>query len=109
MTRSNTKELELHTTSCFVAYDADSGDILYVHEVISEGRSYDDKKPSVCTEDICQMASRDFEKRSIKAIELPQGVELRQEASYWVDPCSREIKELSMKETTFKDFLREAE
>lgn len=107
MTRSNIQELVVETSGCYVAYDADSGDILYIHEIMGELGTCSDSDEHVNCEAVRQLACRDFEKRSIKVIELAHGFELKQEAQYWVDPYTREIIELSVKEQTFRNFLRE--
>ncbi len=109
MTKSEIRDLVLETTSCFIAYDADSGDVLYIHESMSEPGPYETAGGVIDSEAIRQIASRDFEKRSIHVIEMPKGFEWKQGASYWVDPYCGELKELSAPVKTFREHLRQAD
>ncbi|MGB2693456.1 MAG: hypothetical protein WBC96_13265, partial [Thermodesulfobacteriota bacterium] len=64
MTKSNTEELEFESTSCFIAYDAQNGDVLYIHECMKQKGSYEGESDP--DEDmILQMARGDYGDRGI--------------------------------------------
>ena len=109
MTESKTRELEFETVTRFVAYDAHSGEVLSVHEVMSESGYYETSDCDTECEAIRYLVGRDFEKRSIKVKEMPKDTQLKQDVSYWVDPHCEEIKELSAPVKRFRDFITEEE
>jgi hypothetical protein len=107
MAKSKPNNLEFEKIKCFVAYDATSGEVLCVHEVMSES-GYSKPGDSVTdSEAIRKLASRDFEKRSIKVLELHKDFELKQDTAHWVDPHCGEIQELSAPVKSFREFVRQ--
>jgi hypothetical protein len=109
MTESKMSELEFETQKTFVAYDADSGEILSVHEVMSESGYSKAAGSETDCEAIRHIVGRDFERRSIEVMEIPKDVQFRQDASYWVDPLCGELKELSAPARRFREFIAEEE
>lgn len=109
MTESKIRELEFETQKTFVAYDADSGEILSVHEVMSEAGYSKAADSETDCEPIRNTVGRDFERRSIEVMEIPKDVQLKQGASYWVEPLCGELKELSALAKRFREFIAEEE
>lgn len=106
MTESANRELSLETIRRFVGYDTRSGEVVAVHELMSEAGAYADSDDSLDPESVRRMVLRDFEQRSIEVLEVPQDYELKPGASYWVDPVSGELMESSEVPVTLRNLIR---
>ncbi len=106
MTESDTRELSLETIRRFVAYDTNSGEVVAVHEIMSEEEPYEDSEARIDPESVRRMILRDFERLSIEVLEVPQKYELKPGASYWVDLVSGELMEASKPPERLRDFIR---
>jgi len=106
MTQLNIEELKFETTSCFIAYDAESGEVLYIHECMKQKGSYEtEADPDEDT--VFQIARVDYDDRGLKVMKLPEGFELKPESKYRVDPASGEIEESYSPTVKFRDFIKQ--
>ncbi len=107
MTEQKFEEIEFETTSCFIAYDAQSGEVLYIHECMKEKGSYEGE--SEPDEDIVlQMAQEDYGDRNLKVMKLPEGFEMKPESTYRVDTGSGKLEESYSPAVKFRDFIKQA-
>ena len=106
MSKSRKADLELHLKRSIVAYDARTGDVLHVHEFLSESDPCGEQVWDA--EAVRQMAARDFESRDVKVIEVPRGLGGREDSSYRVDLKSGTLLEVERPKQRFRDFVREA-
>jgi hypothetical protein len=97
-------ETELQTTDCFVAYDANSGEVVYVHEVKREPGAKPEAESPANTNAIRHMVAREFAGRRLEVIEAPKGFQRRTGVSYRVDPASKTIEPLEGF-ASFRDFV----
>lgn len=103
MTKQSIEELEFETTSCFVAFDAESGEVLYVHECMKQkGRYEAEADPD--EEIVLKLARADYDDRKLKVMKLPDGFELKEDMRYSVDTYSGELKESEANTMRFRDF-----
>ncbi|GJM15041.1 MAG: hypothetical protein DHS20C13_03680 [Thermodesulfobacteriota bacterium] len=108
MTKANIEELEFETTSCFMAYDAKSGEVLYIHECMKQKGPYEpEADPNEDT--VLQMVREDYGNRNLKVMKLPEDFELKSESTYHVDPSSGELEESYSPTVKFRDFIKQAE
>lgn len=107
MRNKKKKDLKINMTSCFIAFDSKSGDILHVHETMTEQGNHKVDKASLINEDLVkEITACDFEKRSFQVMKLPSDQQLAPEKEYWVDPVSRDIRELKQPvQQTFREVL----
>ncbi len=107
MSKSRKADLELHLKRSFVAYDARTGDLLHVHEFLSESDPCGGPEQVWDPEAVRQMAARDFESRDIKVLEVPRGMGGREDYSYRVDLKNGNVIEVERPRQRFRDFVRE--
>ncbi len=108
MTKKTIGELEFETTSCYVAYDAQSGEILYIHECMKQKGSYE-AEDDPDEDAVLQLASAEYGGRGLKVMRLPEGFELKPESTYHVDPSSGKLEESYSPDVKFRDFIKNAE
>lgn len=107
MTTWQNTDLELNLKRCFVAYDSRTGDVLHVHEFLSEPGPCDGPEHVWDAEAVRQRAARDFESRDVKVIEVPRGMGGGEDFSYRVDLKSGTLIEVERPKQRFRDFVRE--
>jgi hypothetical protein len=107
MSTSQNADLALHLKRCFVAYDSRTGDVLHVHEFLSEQGPCGGPEHVWDAEAVRQMAARDFESRALKVVEVPRGMEPREGYCYRVDLNSGTLIEVERPTRRFRDFIRE--
>ena len=108
MTEKTIRELQFETTSRFIVYDADSGEMLYVHETMREPGSYDgEKDPEEDT--VLEMAREIYDSRNLKVMRAPHGIEMKPDMTYSIDTYSRELKQSSGAVMTFREFIKQPE
>ncbi len=108
MTKKTIGELEFETTSCFVAYDAESGEILYVHEFMKQKGSYEtEAEPD--EDAVLQLASAEYGGRGLKVMRLQEDFELKPDVTYHVDPGSGKLEESYSPAVKFRDFIKQAD
>ena len=108
MTEKTVRELEFETTIRFIVYDADSGEILYIHETIREPGSYDgEKDPEEDT--VLEMAREVYDSRNLKVMRVPERFEMKPDVTYSIDTYSRELKQSSGAVMTFREFIKQPE
>ena len=100
-------DLELHLKRCFVAYDSRTGEVLHVHEFLSEPSPCNGPEHVWDAEAVRQMAARDFESQDVKVAEVPRGMGGREEYSYRMDLKSETLIEVERPKQRFRDFVRE--
>lgn len=107
MSTSQNADLELHLKRCFVVYDSRTGEVLHVHEFLSESDPCGGAQHVWDAEAVRQIAARDFESRELKVVEVPRGLGRREDYSYRVDLNSETLIEVERPKQRFRDFVRE--
>ena len=108
MTKQTMQELEFETTSCYIAYDSESGEILYIHESMKQKGDYEtDADPN--EEAVIQLARQDYDDRNLKVMKLPEGFEMKAESTYHIDIGSGSLEESYSPRAKFRDFLKQAD
>jgi len=96
-------EQNFKLASQYVAYDASSGEVLLVHDVLQEPEcSAESEETGV--EVTRQLAGCAFEKRKVKVLRLPEGTRLKPGLCYRVDPCTEQLVQQSGGPTS-REFL----
>jgi len=108
MTNQNIEELEFETTSRYIVYDAESGEILYIHECMKQKGTYETEADPGEYE-VLRIAMEDFEKRNLKVMKAQDGFEMEPDVTYSVDTYSGELKKSSANTMTFREFLKQPE
>lgn len=107
MTTLNIEKLEFETTSCFIAYETESGEVLYIHECMKQKGSYEGESDP--DEDmVLNMAKEDYGNRNLKVMKLPEGFELNPESTYHVNTGSGELEESYNSAPKFRDVIKQA-
>lgn len=108
MTKKNIEELEFETTSCYIAYDEQSGEILHIHECMKQKGTYEAEADP--DEDmVFQMTTANYGGRNLKVMKLTEGLEMNLDVEYSIDTYSGELKESSGSVMTFSNFIKEAD
>jgi hypothetical protein len=108
MTKQKIEELEFETTSCYIAYDAQSGEILYMHECMKQKGSYDSEADPE-EETVLELARAEYDGRNLKVMRAPEGFEMKPELKYHVDVGSGKLENAYSPVMKFRDFLKQAE
>lgn len=105
MTTQKIEELEFEMTSCFIAYDNETGEILYIHECLKQKGAYiAENDPDQDT--VLQMARAEFEDKNLNVMKLPEGFELQNDKVYSVEKYSGELMESDESSMKFRDFFK---
>ena len=106
MTKQKIDELEFEMTSCFIAYDTETGEILYIHECLKQKDAYvTQNDPDEDT--VLQMARAEFDDRSLNVMKMPEDFEIRNDKIYSVDKYSGELVESDENTMKFRDFYKQ--
>lgn len=108
MTKQKIGELEFETTDRFIAYDSESGEILYVHECMKQKGLYE-AEPDPEEETVLELARAEYKGKSLKVMRAPEGCEMNPELKYHVDLHSGKLKNAYSPAMKFRDFLKQAE
>lgn len=95
--------LEFETTRRYLVYDTSSGEVLIIHDILDE-TGYHAEKEDDGEAFARRMAAQDFENRKIGVLRLLEPSNYKPDASYRVDPASKELIELPGRKMTFRDF-----
>ena len=108
MAKQKIEELEFETTSRYVAYDAKSGEILYIHECIKQKGTYE----AVADPDeneVLEFARSEYDDRNLKVMRAPEDFEMNSDLGYHVDIESGKLEKSYSPAMKFRDFLKQAE
>jgi len=108
MTKKNIEELEFETTSCYIAYDSQSGEILYIHECMKQKGTYETEADPE-EEAVLEFARAEYDDRKLKVMRAPEGFEMNPELEYHVDIGSGKLENAYSPAMKFRDFLKQAE
>jgi len=102
------EELEFETTSCFIAYDADSGEIVYIQESMKQKGTYETETDTE-EDEVLKFARAEYDGRNLKVMRAPEDFEMNPELKYHVDVGSGKLENAYSPAMKFRDFLKQAE
>ena len=102
MQRCKADSVSFSTMRCAIAYDSRTGDVLYVHEFMSEPSCAQETPWDA--EAVRHAAARDFGARPLEVMSVPRGMEPKDGYMYRVDVKSKTLAQVERPQRRFRDF-----